>query len=155
MGSDNATEPFPGRDAADDSEVARRTAAALAWLDGTFSVARVEGLQGVVLAIHGDPGFEGSPPSPTVRPGYEAFVDRLAALVKDFSGPVLLIHGDSHIQRVDHPLTDGTTGQPLPNFTRLETFGSPDIGWIRVVIDSAAGRVISYEPRRQPGWRLW
>jgi hypothetical protein len=35
----------------------------------------------------------------------------------------------------------------LENFTRLETFGSPDIGWVRVVVDTVAGRVVEFEPR--------
>jgi len=80
---------------------------------------------------------------------------RLEQVVKGFPGQVLLIHGDSHTQRVDHPLLDRQTGQPLPNFTRLETFGSPDIGWVRVVVDTVAGRIVQYEPRLMPQWRLW
>lgn len=100
--------------------------------------------------MHADPEFESAPGT---RTGYDKLLDALGRHVKDFTGPVLLIHGDSHILRVDHPLEDPETGEPLPNFTRLETFGSPDIGWVRVVIDSVAGRVIQYEPRRMP-WRL-
>lgn len=75
--------------------------------------------------------------------------------MQDFAGPVHLIHGDSHTQRVDRPLRDRDTGEPLANFTRLEAYGSPDIGWVRVVVDSAAGRIAAYEPRLMPGWWLW
>ena len=81
-------------------------------------------------------------------------MDRLEDLVKGFAGPVLLIHGDSHTQRVDHPLRDRGTGEPLANFTRLETYGAPDIGWVRVVVDSVAGRIVDYEPRLMPRWWL-
>ena len=152
VGSENASEPFTGRSAADDQEVARRTAAALAWMDDAFRIARSDGLKGLVLAFHADPGLEGGPQD---RRGHEEFVDRLEELVKGFSGTVLAIHGDSHVQRVDQPLRDRDTGRPLPNFTRLETYGSPDIGWVRVVVDSVAGRIIAFEPRLMRAWWLW
>lgn len=64
---------------------------------------------------------------------------------------MLLIHGDSHTHRVDHPFLD-EHGVPYPNFTRLETFGSPDIGWVRVVVDTLAGRIARVEPRLIRGW---
>ncbi|HYR10207.1 MAG TPA: hypothetical protein VEQ60_20705 [Longimicrobium sp.] len=60
---------------------------------------------------------------------------------------MLLIHGDTHHQRVDHPLRNAR-GEAYRNFTRLESYGSPDIGWVRVVVDSADGRITTYEPRR-------
>ncbi|MDH3199202.1 MAG: hypothetical protein OEO21_13280, partial [Candidatus Krumholzibacteria bacterium] len=119
VGSHNAGEPFPGRGAADDAEVVRRTDAALAWMDETFALAHAEGLSGVVLAIHGSPIPERVPHA---REGYGAFIDRLEDLTKAFAGEVLLIHGDSHQQRVDHPLRDHATGETLANFTRLETY---------------------------------
>jgi hypothetical protein len=65
-----------------------------------------------------------------------------------FPGQVLFIHGDTHEFTLDHPLTRAGTAEVLQNFTRLETFGSPEIGWVRVVIDSVAGRVVEVEPRR-------
>ena len=104
-------------------------------------------MSGVVLTIHGDPGF-GWPAG--VEAPYADFVDRLAELTASFDGPVLLIHGDSHEYLVDHPLPDPTSGAPLPNFTRLETFGSPDIGWVRVVVDTARARFVTFEPRVMP-----
>lgn len=152
VGSSNASEPFPGRTPADDAEVARRTEAALAWMDEAFALAKAQELSGVVLAMHGSPTPDRIP---HVRKGYGEFIDRLEDHVKAFSGEVLLIHGDSHQQRVDHPLRDRVTGETLDNFTRLETFGSPDIGWVRVVVDSAAGHIVSYEPRLMSKWRLW
>lgn len=143
VGSGNAGGPFRGRTAADDAEVARRTRAAISWLDAGFAQAHQRSAKGVVLALHADLGLE-----ERSGPGkaYAALVDRLKRNVAGFAGPVLLIHGDSHVQRVDHPLTD-SAGRPYANFTRLETFGSPDIGWVRVVIDTVAGRVTGYEPR--------
>ena len=146
VGSGNASRPYEGRTAADDAEVAARTSAAIAWMEESFRMARAEGLKGVVLAIHGDPGLENYPAD--VYPSYTAWVQRLEDLVKEFEGEVLLIHGDSHELLVDHPL-------PLSNFTRLETYGSPDIGWVRVVVDSVAGRIVEFEPRLVSRWLIW
>ena len=153
VGSGNASRPFEGRTAADDAEVAARTRAAMAWMEETFRIAQSEGLKGVVLAIHGDPGLEDYPAE--VYASYTTLVRRLEELVKGFEGQVLLIHGDSHELLTDHPLRDRVTGQPLSNFTRLETYGSPDIGWVRVVVDSVAGRFAAFEPRLVSRWVLW
>ena len=148
VGSGNGSRPFRGRTAAHDAEVERRTAAALDWLDRAFTEARERSAKGVVLALHADPGFDRKPGEGRA---FERFTARLERHVSDFQGTVLLIHGDSHRQRVDRPLRDAG-GRVHDNFTRLETFGSPDIGWIRVVVDSLTGRVTAYEPRRMRGW---
>lgn len=152
VGSGNASSPFEGRTRADDVEVAARTGAAIAWMEEAFRIARSEGLKGVVLAIHGDPGLEDYPSD--VDQSYATWVQRLEDLVKGFQGPVLLIHGDSHELLMDQPLRERTSGQPLANFTRLETYGSPDIGWIRVVVDTTAGS-FTFEPRLMRPRLLW
>jgi hypothetical protein len=152
VGSGNAEQAFVGRERADDEEAARRIVAALAWMDQAFAVARDDSLLGVVIAMHGSPGLQYHPKP---RMGYEAFLDRLEMHVKEFGRPVLLIHGDGHTFRVDHPLRDRVTYEQLPNFTRLETFGSPDIGWVRVVVDSVAGEFVAFEPREMRRWWLW
>ncbi|MEO8193091.1 MAG: metallophosphoesterase [Gemmatimonadales bacterium] len=148
VGSDNGLETFPGRTARHDAEVERRTNAAIAWLDETFARAVRDSAKGVVLALHGDMSIE-SASQP--RPGYAAFLAALRKNVAAFRGQVLLIHGDSHIQRVDHPLK-APDGRAYENFTRLETFGSPDVGWVRVVVDTVGGRFTTYERRLMRGW---
>ena len=147
VGSENGTRPFPGRSAAHDDEVRRRTAAAIAWLDETFANAEAGSASGVVLIAHANVSLEtGGADSP-----YEPFVTALERHVSRFPGPVLFIHGDSHEQRVDQPLHD-SLGAIHDNFTRLETFGSPDIGWVRVVVDTVAARFVEFEPRLMRGW---
>ncbi|MBI3981874.1 MAG: hypothetical protein HY337_03105 [Gemmatimonadetes bacterium] len=152
VGLVNNTERFRGRTAADDAEQAARMAAALAWLEDAFRIARTDSMHGVVIAFHANPNLERGPDH---IPGHEPFVDKIETLAKGFAGQVLLIHGDSHEQRVDQPLRDRSTGAPLTTVTRLETFGSPDIGWVRVVVDSVAGRIVAMEPRLMPRWLLW
>jgi hypothetical protein len=144
VGGGNGLDDYPGRSAEDDAEVEKRTAAALAWMEAAFEVAGADSAHGVVLALHANPGLERDPAAWT---GYVEFVAALERLTTGFSGQVLLIHGDTHTWRVDQPLT-GLTGDALPNFTRLETYGSPDIGWVRVVIDSVTGRFVAFEPKR-------
>ena len=142
VGSFNATRRFRGRTAADDSAVVRRTAADIAWIDSGFAIARADSLSGVVIAIHADPHFHERQENV-----FQPVLTRLAEHTAAFPGQVLLIHGDSHEYRLDHPLTRPGGNEVLGNFTRLETYGSPDIGWVRVVVDSVAGRFVEFEPR--------
>lgn len=148
VGATNGLRHFPGRTSRHDAEVERRTRAAIAWLDGAFAEAERISAKGIVLATHANLwSEEGFQP----REGYGEIVERLETHVGNFSGPVLLIHGDTHTQRVDQPLTD-STGHAHGNFTRLETYGSPEIGWIRVVIDTVEGRIVGHDPRLMRGW---
>jgi hypothetical protein len=138
--------PFRGRTAANDAEVVRRTRAAIVWLDSAFAKARSTSAKGVVVAFHGDMHFENPAGETGEKRPYASLISRLRTNVGAFGGPVLAIHGDSHIQRVDHPLVD-SAGRLYANFTRLETFGAPEIGWVRVVVDTVAGSFVRYEPR--------
>jgi hypothetical protein len=147
VGSDNGWERYADRSPDADAEVRRRTSAGLAWIDTTFAVAAATSARGVVLALHADMGVG---PVRAVR-GHQQFVEAVERHVAASARPVLLIHGDSHQYRVDHPLTD-SSGRAYANFTRLETFGSPDIGWVRVVVDTAAGTFARFEPRRMRGF---
>jgi len=147
VGSSNGMESFPGRRTELDAEVVRRTDAAARWIDAAFATAYAMSAKGVVIALHADLGMDPGAP----RQGYSRFVQQLKRYVAEFAGPVLLIHGDSHEYRVDRPLRD-EHDTPYPNFTRLETFGSPDIGWVRVVVDTVAGRFVQFEPRLMRGW---
>ena len=61
----------------------------------------------------------------------------------DFGKPVILIHGDTHRYRVDHPLVDPATHKPVGNFTRIESFGSPFVDWIRVSVDPADPKLLA------------
>ena len=118
----------------------------IAWLRATFDTARATGAKGVVIAFHAEIGLGGKAP----RDGYEPFLARLQHELATFPGQVIVIHGDSHDERVDHPVM--LPSGPDDRFTRIETYGSPDVGWLRVVIDSVAGRLVRVEPRKFRGW---
>jgi hypothetical protein len=151
VGSENGGERFGARSAADDAAMTRRQAAVRSWLDSAFAVARRGAAHGLVLAFHGNPGFGTGEP----RRNYREFVTQLRDSSLAWRKPVLVIHGDSHTQRVDQPITDPVTGGGLRTFTRLETFGSPDIGWVYVELDTLQGRVARIVPRRLSSALRW
>lgn len=153
-GSANAGESFPGRTAAHDEAVKRRTSAAVAWLHDTFVEARTSGATAVVLGFHANPGFE-EKIEDEYRQSYEPFLTALEEEVEQFSKPVLVAQGDNHEFIVDRPLVRRTTGQRLDNFTRLQVPGSPDIGWVKVVVSPGPQTGFAFENRVVPMWKLW
>src|SRR5215212_1800082 len=106
-----------GRTAPADEEHRNRTAANLYWLRESFSLARERGLFGLVIAMHADMHLEWSP-ARQARSGFADLVQALREEAIAFARPVLLIHGDSHTLRFDHPLRDIEKGAPIENFTR-------------------------------------
>ena len=124
-----------------DAEYTARNRDNLRWLEAAFEAARDMGAPGLVIAIHGNPRFEAARGS-RARRGYDDFVRALVKRVREFAKPVLLIHGDTHRYRVDQPLADA------PNLIRLETFGSPHVGWVRVTVDPALAEVFAIAPQR-------
>lgn len=94
-----------------------------------------------VLLFHANPGFEPSTPPR----GFDWFHEDLWTLLRGYPGPVLVIHGDTHRYRFDHPLRDPLTGGDLRRFTRLEVPGSPKVGGVWVSIDPVAVEPFSVE----------
>ena len=152
LGSRNGLRPFPKRTAADDEEVQRRTEAAAAWLRESFADATAARAPAVVLAFHGTLGL-GQPME--ARLAYEPFAAALEEEVERFGKPVLAVHGDAHKLTVDYPLVRRTTGRWLANLTRLEVPGSPDVGWVRVVVTPGAAQPFTFQPLIVSRWRFW
>ncbi|HUQ18989.1 MAG TPA: metallophosphoesterase [Gemmatimonadaceae bacterium] len=141
VGSNNGRAMFASRTAAHDEEVERRTTAAVQWIDDAFATAARGNARGLVLAMHANIGLE--------RDGsrgdaFDRILEDLENNLLYYSKPVLVIHGDSHTHRTDNPFRD-RSGRIMTNLTRLEAFGSPDIGWVRVVV--AADGIKEIEPR--------
>lgn len=122
------------------AEFIERGAANRAWLAAAFQRARSTRLAGLVIVIQANPDFA------TPLAGYGEFVAQVREETLAYSGQVLLVHGDTHRQRIDQPLTT-LGGAPITNFTRLETFGSPLLGWVKVTADSADPHVFRFSPR--------
>ena len=139
-----------GRTPQMDAEYARRSAADSAWLAQGFELAKKNGAAAVFIAIQADPYFEPSFWRPARVPdGYTQFKQELLAHTLAFDKPVILIHGDTHRYRVDHPLVDPATQQPVENFTRIESFGSPSVDWIRVSVDPANPKLLAIKTGRE------
>ena len=118
-------------------EHAQRDAAAREWLQQTFALARREKLGAVVVLFQADPFTVTLQP----RRAFSQILELLTRETLAFNGQVLLVHGDTHRYRVDRPLRHPETREPLPNFTRVEVFGSPNVNWVRVRAVEQGSRV--------------
>src|SRR5262249_2069034 len=111
-------------------ERAARLQTNLAWLQTAFLVATATNAPGVVLLMQADMwDATGN------LDGYDEMVRQIGVRAQGFRGPVLLLEGDSHVFRVDHPYTQATPDDQAlfqlhpdtpvaPNVTRLVVEGS-------------------------------
>ena len=136
---DKANAEFIARDAANSS-----------WLKETFEQARSSNAKGLVLVVQGEPGFdvpETEEADESTRPeviGYRSFMTTLTQETERFKGQVLFVHGDMHVFKVDKPLYSPL--KPMANFTRLATFGSPSLHWVKVTVKPDTVNVFQIEP---------
>ncbi len=151
VGGANGRRPFAGREQRHDDEAARRMAAAVAWLHESFEVAVAADAAAIVVTMHANPLYDASGIEPAALTPIH---DALVALATHFGKPVLVIHGDEHRYTVDRPFRDAT-GAGIRNLYRLETFGSPDIGWVDVVVDTRIEEPFRFEPNVTPRWLWW
>lgn len=140
-----------------------RQAAAIAWMQRAFASAKAEASPGLVLISHANPDFENrwtrsyasryarsvrgadAPRAPAATP-YDPFLDALIEQMQGYSLPVLYVHGDTHIYRTGKPLLNPKTQRFFENLTRLETFGWPDSGWVRVAVNPANPQLFEIHP---------
>ncbi len=142
-----------------DTEYAERKAANLAWMKEAFDFGKRNGNKRLVILTQANPVFENfwiprrfgqymrafQDPVRQIKPeqlaemrkksGYTDLVRMLETEVMNFGKPVLFVHGDSHVFRVDKPLFNTQNHRTLENFTCVEVFGSPDVHWVRIVVE--------------------
>ena len=132
------------------AEYLERDEANVKWLEQTFKAAKDANARGVVLVIQADPGFdwpETEDEDESLLPqfsGYRNFISNIVAQTEKFSGQVMLVHGDTHFFKVDKPLYSPT--KLLPNLTRVQTFGSPSLHWVKVTVDPASEQLFMVQP---------
>jgi hypothetical protein len=82
--------------------------------------------------------------------GYRNFMAEVVKQTEAYDGQVLLVHGDTHFFKMDKPLY--SPSRVLPNLTRLQTFGSPLLHWVKVTVDPASDTLFTVHPImvRQP-----
>ena len=134
---------------ADNDEYSARTHADIDWLHQAFGEARAGAARAVMIIMQADPGFDLPETSVNERndPAVDGYTDLLNALVaetKAFRGQVVLVHGDTHFFKLDKPLID--QAHLIPNLTRLETFGSPDVDWVKGTADPKSRNYFTFEP---------
>ncbi len=156
VGSLNGGEPFAGRTAADDIESRRRTEASAAWVRETFARAHATDARAVVILFHANLLLD-LPIDAVERQALEPFTSALEEEAEAFLRPVLLAQGGDHEYIVDKPLVRRTTGKTLDNVTRLQVHGSPDVGWVRVIVtpDADDAELFRFEEYVMPAWKLW
>jgi hypothetical protein len=160
VGSNDNSRTAPG-------EQKERQAADIAWLRRAFATAKAEASPGLVLITHANPEFENrwtpslaerytrsvrgaqAPKSPATTP-YDGLLDALIEEMQGYAKPVLYVHGDTHIYRTGKPLLNPKTQRFFENLTRLETFGWPDSGWVRVVVNPANRELFEIHPEYAP-----
>ena len=114
------------------------------WLKQGFAIARKEQSAGIVIVMQANPGLKHFAAG-LGHSGYRDLLETLLGETLDFPGQVLLIHGDTHWHRIDHPLFNRASRRHVENFTRLETFGYPIMGWAKVIIDTESPSLFRFE----------
>jgi len=127
-GSDNNV----GHDAASDAEARCRDAANAQWLDRAAALAAGAGMRALVIAIQANVWD-------SKKPVYDGLRRQVESLYGRLGKPILFIHGDTHLYRVDYPFA-------VP-IRRLETYGSPFVGWVRVTVDPSKPELFTFEPK--------
>jgi hypothetical protein len=98
------------------------------WLEAAFDRAEAMKAAGVMIIIQDDP-TDGSSAS---------LIAQLKRRAARFRRPVVLVHGDTHVHRLDHPWKD------VPNLTRLETFPGFTPEWVKATVTPSSPGVFSF-----------
>ncbi len=156
-----------GRTPEMDAEHLERKAANLAWMKQAFAEAKATNSLGVVIATQANPRFESlwsagarglyfrsplAPAQAVPRPplAFDDYPRALADELEIYGKPVAYLHGDTHIFRIDKPLYSAKTKRAFQNFTRVETFGSPDSHWVRITVDPADPQLFRFKAEVVP-----
>ena len=134
-GSDNNV----GYDRASDAEARCRNEANAAWLELAVRASERSETRALVVLIQANPWH-------SRRRAYDGLLRQVEEAARRVKRPVLFVHGDTHDQRVDQPFVD-PLGNPIRNLVRLETFGSPFVGWVRVTVDPDDPQVFRFDPK--------
>jgi hypothetical protein len=157
-------------------EAGPRRVANKAWLRQTFDLAHATNAPAVMIIWQADPWQPGAPNTHnrrnwdylmgcTDQTNPDCREPGLRQLAKAFGKPVVLVHGDTHIYRIDKggwptPRPTGAVDMvgafaDVPNFTRVETYAGgqatsnstlpPEPNkWIRVTVDPKSPQVFTF-----------
>ena len=131
------------------------------WLGETFDQAQSTNAPAVMIIWQADPWFPGTGAT------WKYLLDELRARTIAFGKPVVLVHGDTHVFRIDKGgRLNNTTGamdgawNDVPNFTRVETWAGgafsaqrPEMNpekWIRATVDPKSPQVFTFTTESAP-----
>jgi len=126
-----------GFDAANEREADERDRANLEWL--AQARRRAAGAHALVVFTQANLWVK----NPST---YRAYVDALIETAAQLRKPVLFVHGETHQFRIDTPFRMRDGGQ-VANPTRVEVYGSPFVGWVKVDVDTTRPDVFNVEPK--------
>lgn len=127
-------------------EFTERNAANIAWLRESFALAAEKNSRALMLIMQANP-FPERGGTNRVHPGFREMLEVIEKETLAFRKPVVLVHGDSHYFRIDKPLYGSRSQRRIENFTRVETFGNPDVHWVRVTIEPDNPDVFTFHPQ--------
>jgi hypothetical protein len=148
--------PGPNDHLPDSDESGPRRVANLAWLQAAFDQAQSTNAPAVMIVWQANPWYvtPGSPTSPSIdfRPTWKYLMDALKERTIAFGKPVVLVHGDTHIFRIDKGGSLDANGvmqgawDDVPNFTRVEThaLAGDATNWVRATVDPSDPKVFSF-----------
>ncbi len=116
VGSNNNLQP----DLPSSIEFNLRNEANIAWMRETFAQAQSRGDLGVVFAMQADTFYTDGKESDST--GFKSWLAAFQEEVQRWNKPVLLIQGDTHVLKVDHPVTNAD-GTRLDQVTRVVVQG--------------------------------
>ncbi len=128
------------------AEFTARNAANIAWIKEAFAAAQKANHRAVMLIMQANP-FPELGRTNRMAPGFREMMGVIERETLDFKKPVVLVHGDSHHFRIDKPLVNAASRRRIENFTRVETFGDPDVHWLRVTVDERDPEVFTFRQR--------
>lgn len=117
VGSNNNLQP----DLPSSIEFNLRNEANIAWMRETFAKAQARGDLGVVFAMQADTFYAGGKEADST--GFKSWLTAFQEEVQRWNKPVLLIQGDTHVLKVDHPVTTAD-GARLEQVTRVVVQGA-------------------------------
>jgi hypothetical protein len=127
-------------------EYPERHRAVLDWTRQAFEEARKNDLRAIMLILQANPHFELNPTN-RLRSAFKELLSLLEQETIAFKKPVVFVHGDSHYFRIDKPLLGSKSKRRIENFTRVETFGYPDVHWLHVTIEENDPNVFVFRQR--------
>ncbi len=125
-------------------EFAVRNAANIAWMKEAFALATRGNARAVMIIMQANPNYDVAATNRT-RKGFNQMLKVLEEETIAFRKPVVLVHGDSHYFRIDQPMVSSKSKRRVENFLRVETFGNPDVHWLRAIVDGRDPNVFRFE----------